>query len=239
MSGPRPRQVVLVAAILLAATPMALILVALAAPLLGARVVGAGYYSVPSGSMKPAILPGDRVMTARMSGEPARGQVVVYRHPGSGHTHIARVIGLPGERVAVENGVPSVDGAPAEHRPAPDFVEPFVFADRILPMCQGQPRAGDPCVKAALVEAWPDAAPFTVLDVGKTRGDILPPTEVPAAHVFLLGDNRDNALDSRFPLDLGGLGFVPVANVFGRVTRVHYSLGPGGPRTERTWLAVE
>lgn len=169
--------------------PILIILAFALALLLKTFVVQAFY--IPSGSMEPTLMPGDRVLVNKILYHPARGDVVVFEdpHPGaqqdrgvvSGFLHwlseglgfarpvnedfIKRVIGLPGETVELRDGKLYVDGK--------RIAEPYL---------QGRPDTRD-----------------------------YGPVTVPDDALFVLGDNRLNSNDSRF-----GLGFVPVSKVIGK-----------------------
>ncbi len=75
------------------------------------------------------------------------------------------------------------------------------------------------CLYPAFLETLPGGPSFTVLDqVPNGPADDFPETIVPAAHVFLMGDNRDDSLDSRFQPFEGGIGLVPIDHLVGRAT---------------------
>lgn len=189
-------------------------------------------YYIPSESMVPTLEIGDRVAALkfpfgysrfslvggdylpRFPGEsgripaamPARGDVVVFRHPHSGEDMIKRVIGLPGDRVAVRAGRLWLNGAEV----------PLAEAGRWTY------RAGEGDVVAvrAFRETLPGAEPHTILirDRRSSMGDMAEQV-VPEGRLFMLGDNRDNSLDSRF----AAMGFVPVENLIGRADAILYS----------------
>ena len=73
------------------------------------------------------------------------------------------------------------------------------------------------CLYPAYRETLPGGPSYAVLDqVDNPRADDFPPVKVPAGHVFMMGDNRDDSLDSRFSPAEGGIGLVPVENLVGR-----------------------
>ncbi|MBA3544223.1 MAG: signal peptidase I, partial [Chthoniobacterales bacterium] len=86
-------------------------------------------------------------------------------------------------------------------------------------------RAGRPqCLIATFRESLPGGPSFTVLDqIADGAADDFAPVRVPAGHIFLMGDNRDDSLDSRFTPAVGGIGMVPVENVIGRALVTFWS----------------
>jgi signal peptidase I len=79
------------------------------------------------------------------------------------------------------------------------------------------------CVFPAYRETLPGGASYTVLDQTSSEADDFGPVKVPAGHVFLMGDNRDDSLDSRFPAEVGGIGMVPIENLIGRAMVTFWS----------------
>jgi signal peptidase I len=89
----------------------------------------------------------------------------------------------------------------------------------------GQTDRGEPaCLYPVYREALPDGRTYQVIDqVSNPRVDEIAPIRIPAGHVFLVGDNRDDSLDSRFTVREGGIGFVPVENLIGRASFIFWS----------------
>ena len=200
-------------------------------------------FSIPSGSMLPTLYIGDYVMVAKwpygysrysfpfgfpsfdgriLERVPKRGDVVVFRHPGDDTDLIKRVIGLPGDTVEVRDGGVILNGKPLEREPLPRVKmrispnSPCKVVPPATPLIEAG-KAASYCVYPAYRETLPGGPGYTVLDqVDRADADHRPATKVPAGHVFLMGDNRDDSLDSRYSPAEGGIGFVPVERLIGR-----------------------
>lgn len=194
--------------------------------LLASRAVWEPFF-VPSGSMKPTLLVGDYFAALKGDVPPARGDVIVFRHPVSGQILVKRVIGLPGDTVALTDGVVSVNGTPLAQTPDGTFDE--VMGQQgplgLLPRCaNGAVGQGATCRKTRLAETLPSGRRYAILDIERGAQDNAPMITVPAGNLFLLGDNRDNSADSRIAQAAGGLGLVPMTNVIGRARLVLFSV---------------
>jgi signal peptidase I len=210
------------------------ILVALGAVLI-VRTVVAEPYRVPSGSMIPTLLVGDQLLASKYAygwgkyalpiGElpdfsgrlfdkvPDRGDVVVFRLPREpSETYVKRVIGLPGDRIQLRDGRLYINDVVVPRRSLGAFEE----------------RVGGFTVPATrYVETLPNGREYEIIEISDT--DRLDDTEafiVPDRHYFMLGDNRDNSLDSRVAANKGGVGFVPEENLVARVDRLLFSRDP-------------
>lgn len=164
--------------------------------------------------------------TRLFGGEPERGDVVVFRHPVTGHDYIKRLIGLPGDKVQMRSGVPYINGAPVKHTPDGVFEEMSEpqGPERRFPGCENGPVGeGGICVKSRTIETLPNGKSYGVLNIGSTSGDNTGVYTVPAGHYFFMGDNRDNSLDSRVAPQARGVGFVPYENLIGRADRIMFS----------------
>jgi signal peptidase I len=193
-------------------------------------------FNIPSGSMKPTLLVGDYLFVSKfaygysrhslpfslplINGRifaqlPERGDVAVFKLPSDNRTdYIKRIIGLPGDRIQVRKGILYVNDEPAERVRIEDFRD------------DDGSSTGE---VARYRESLPDGGrSFTVLDVS-TRGalDNTPVYEVPEGHVFAMGDNRDNSMDSRVP----NVGFIPIENLIGRAEIIFFSTNG----TARLW----
>ena len=209
-------------------------------------------FYIPSESMMPVLLKGDRLVVSkypygwswvspsfhilphwqgRLLGRmPARGDIVIVTPPGQSDDYIKRVIGLPGDTIAVRGGRLILNGqpVPAEKRPAA-----MVPVDANVPcgmeFAGSRVQAGGRayCRLPLIRETLPGGASYDTIDLGETLGDDFPAVRVPADHVFLMGDNRDRSADSRFslgPPENGLGGPVPWENIGGRAEFITFSL---------------
>jgi signal peptidase I len=207
-------------------------------------------FSIPSGSMLPTLYIGDYVMVAKwpygysrfsfpfgfpafegriLERAPKRGDVVVFRHPSENSDLIKRVIGLPGDSIELREGMLVLNGKPITRQALPRFKLP-VSANtpcKVVPPATAMVErtgGGAVCVYPAYRETLPGGPSYTVLDqVDRGPADNRPPVTVPDGHVFLMGDNRDDSLDSRFSPTAGGVGFVPIERLVGRAMMTFWS----------------
>ena len=196
------------------------------------RTAVADWNPIPSGSMRPTLLEGDVVWVNRLAydlkvpltdvslavlGEPKRGDVVTFSSPADGTRLIKRLIALPGDTVELRDEVLLVNGQAAEYTNPSQVKEAVgdglvVDATRATEVLAGSART---------VQVLPRLA------AKRSFG----PVTVPANHYFMLGDNRDNSLDSRY------IGFVSRELLIGRAERIVVSANITGnwlPRIERT-----
>jgi signal peptidase I len=184
-----------------------LVLVALFAWPAGGLLIG--YYrlmAVRSDSMTPTLARGDRfVAVMRRPDELRRGDIVLV-DAGARGIWVKRVAGLPGDRVEVVAGILHLNGRPV----APRFVREDIVAH--------DPVRGSRARRFA--EQFPgEAEPHEIYDAGSSPGDDMPEQTIAPGHVFLLGDNRDDSMDSRWSSvghgSVLGLGQVPLDRVLG------------------------
>ncbi len=196
-------------------------------------------FNIPSESMQPRLLIGDYLIVnkaaygwtrhslpfswplipGRILGRtPARGDVVVFKHPIDGVDYIKRVIGLPGDRVQVVDGVVRINDRPVPRRRIADLVIPATpnmvaasFGNPCFRPVFEEMRGGTlHCRYPRYAETLPGGARYPVLDLTVSDADTTGVYEVPAGSLFLMGDNRDRSFDSRFPASVGGgIGIVP------------------------------
>ncbi len=203
---------------------------------------------IPSGSMKDTLLIGDFLFVNKMAygyskhscpfsmcpfegrilaSEPTRGDVVVFRHPVNGSDFIKRLIGLPGDRIQMKNGVLFINEQPVKLEDVGTFDE--VFAKQgplgLLPRCENAPVGeGGTCTKSRQIETLPNGVSHAILNINKNGfADNTAEFTVPAGEYFFMGDNRDNSQDSRFAKANGGVGYVPAEYLIGRADRIMFS----------------
>lgn len=190
-------------------------------------------FTIPSSSMEPGLVTGDYIVVSksaygwslaspsirlplapgRLFGrDPARGDVVVFRLPRDPkQVWIKRVIGLPGDRVQVLGGTVRVNGRPLWQMPlAPthDLDSP----ERIV---------------VPTLERQPDGRTYPTYDGGPgSPADDTPVIIVPNGAYLVMGDNRDNSLDGRFPREIG-VGMLPAENLLGKAEVIVASWRPG------------
>lgn len=206
-------------------------------------------FSIPSGSMLPTLYIGDYLIVAKwpygysrysfplglpaFSGRilahvPRRGDVVVFRHPSEDSDLVKRVIGLPGDTVELRGGELILNGRPVPRQALAPYRLPISANTpcRVVPPAEPSviQRAGQAyCLFPAYRETLPGGPSYTVLDQTATQADDFGPVKVPADHLFLMGDNRDDSLDSRFPSEDGGVGMLPIENLIGRAAVTFWS----------------
>ena len=226
---------------------------------LAAKAAIAEPFYVPSGSMEPTLLIGDELLATKfpygystaslpaildlpsspriLGALPKRGDVVVFRWPGDrSQVWVKRVIGLPGDRIAMRGGQVVINGEPAQ-----------LVRDGLGEM---ESESGTQTPTQRLIETLPGGRQHAIFKiVAREPLDNMPEVTVPAGHLFVMGDNRDNSADSRVPVNAGGVGLLPVTDLVGRVDAVvgSWDLGmqsqpvwtwPSGLRLSRFFSAV-
>ena len=214
-------------------------------------------FSIPSGSMLPTMAIGDYLFVSKwpygvsrfsfpgqipsFSGRifgnlPERGDVVIFKRPDAiGADWVKRVIGLPGDTVAMRGGVLILNGraVPKQNVGSVDM--------RISPNSPCRLAASSPsCPYPAYRDTLPNGRAYLTLDqVQGGPGDEFAPITIPADRLFLMGDNRDDSLDSRFTLDQGGVGLVPVDRLVGRAAFAVWSTdGSASYWKPWTWISA-
>ena len=210
-------------------------------------------FYIPSESMMPALLKGDRLVVTkypygwswvspsfhifphwdgRLLGKmPERGDIVIVTPPGQSDDYIKRVIGLPGDTIEVRDGRLVINGTPITSERRPPAMVPvdanvpcgIEFSGFQVQQADGKLYCRLPIVR----ETLPNGVTYDTIDLGEGAGDNYGPITVPADHLFLMGDNRDRSADSRFslgPPENGLGGPVPWENIGGRAEFITFSL---------------
>jgi signal peptidase I len=195
-------------------------------------------FSIPSGSMRPTLLEGDYLFVTKWAygysrhsfpfspdlfsgriwgAEAKRGDVVVFKYPPNPSLdYIKRVVGLPGDRIQMIDGVLHINGVPVKREKTGQIDNPDITEEN---------RPVD-----VYRETLPNDVTFDTLDL--TPNGVSDNTRefvVPEGHYFMMGDNRDNSADSRV------FGFVPAENLVGRANIIFFSIG-GGYSPLQIWM---
>jgi len=177
--------------------------------------------TVTGNDMAPALQAGDRLLANRLETTPRRGDLVLFEHPTEGRLMIRRVVGIPGDKIAVVGEVPQLDGKPARRK-----VQREVTLSDLL---EGQRKE----LKMSLVEEELAGARYLVLKDPRRRSHDVKAQTLSGAY-YVLADNRNHGTDSR------NFGPVPAAKLRAVVTR-RLTAGPGsllgeGPR--KGWIPL-
>jgi signal peptidase I len=208
------------------------------------RVIFFQPFTIPSDSMEPALKVGDYIIVSKwdygwsrhslpfapplfhgriLEHQAKRGDIVVFKLPrDTKQVYVKRVIGVPGDRIQVKRGQVFINDKPIVQTrmgQATDPDEPDVVVDQLR-------------------EARPDGKTYITFDRGQGHdGDNTGVYVVPKGHYFMMGDNRDNSLDSRWPAAQGGVDFVPAENLVGKA-RFILASWKGGASIFKPWTWV-
>jgi signal peptidase I len=207
-------------------------------------------FNIPSSSLMPTLLIGDYVLVSKypygfshfslpasldlapesmpgrlFASQPKRGDVIVFKLPRDGKTdYIKRLIGLPGDKVQMIHGRLYINGTIVQRTPLPPYSALGHF--------------GRPIDVPHYEETLPGGVKHEIIEMDGDEGywDNTPVYEVPPGNYFMLGDNRDNSLDSRLASEQEGVGFVPFDNLLGRAEMIFFSIDNGEETQDKsTW----
>ena len=212
-------------------------------------------FYIPSESMMPGLLTGDRLVVTkypygyswvspsfhifphwqgRLFGRlPERGDIVIVTPPGTRTDYIKRVIGLPGDIVRMVDGTLIINGQPVKRESRPPAMIPIDVnspcgSDHDPALYNYRVKGSDGkmyCRVPVVRETMPGGRSYETVELGRSTEDNFGPIRIPADHLWLMGDNRDDSADSRVPELSGGLGGpVPWENIGGRAEFITFSL---------------
>jgi signal peptidase I len=209
-------------------------------------------FYIPSESMMPVLLKGDRLVVSkypygwswvspsfhilpesdgRLFGSlPDRGDIVIVTPPGQKSDYIKRVVGLPGDTIEMIDGQLILNGVPVEREERPAAMIPIddnvpCFPDEFMEARVTGPDGQPYCRLPIFRETLPNGVHYDTIDMGYSEVDDFASVTVPPEHVFLMGDNRDKSADSRVAIERQGLGGpVPYENIGGRAEFITFSL---------------
>ncbi|MBO80008.1 signal peptidase I [Citromicrobium bathyomarinum] len=211
------------------------------------RTFAFSLFTIPSESMMPRLMPGDTIAAKKwpygyssnslpfdlplipgrwFAHQPQRGDIVIFKHPVDHTDYVKRVIGLPGDEVELRGGYVILNGQTLSQSATDDAIVPVTpnnpcgWGGRE----EARPAGGVDCRYTRNREYLPSGVSYDVIDYGATEQDDWGPRTVPAGTMFLLGDNRDNSMDSRFPaVPGGGIGFVSQDKLVGQAGSILWS----------------
>ena len=205
-------------------------------------------FNIPSGSMKPNLLVGDFIFVSKysygfskhslpfsiplipgkiFSNTPERGDVVVFKTPENNRTdYIKRVIGLPGDKIEIKNGIIFINGSEILRKKLNDFIDTDNDTNN---------------KRVRMYNEYFFNKEINILDI--TDNGIADNTQlfnVPENHFFVMGDNRDNSQDSRY---IKSVGFIPFDNLVGRAELIFFSwnwrkIGQKNCKTSIEWERI-
>ncbi|HJV81056.1 signal peptidase I [Noviherbaspirillum sp.] len=206
--------------------------------MIAVRSAVADWYGVPSGSMYPTLMIGDRIIADRLAydlkipftdvivkhiADPKRGDIVTFSSPESGDRLVKRVVGLPGDIVEMRGEQLIINGEKATYAAADGNV-----ATQLSPDYSGR--------QLVLNERLPDNEHPIIVMPERAAARSFGPVTVPEGQYLMLGDNRDASKDSRY------IGFVKRELITGRVKHVAFSLDTGKyylPRSDRVGVSLQ
>ena len=223
-------------------------------------------FYIPSQSMMPNLLVGDRLVVSKypygynwssisfhlwprgdwrvFAATPEYGDIVIPVHPERDEDYIKRVVALPGDRIAVSNGQIVLNGKPVPQEVVPEVEIPVDVnspcLERDYPgLREAGADGGEVCRLPTYRETMPNGVSYDIVDHMEVRLDNMDEILVPEGHVFVLGDNRDHSADSRASVIEQGLGGpVPLENIGGRAEFITFSLDGTAGWNPISWFAA-
>ncbi len=191
----------------------------------------ADWSHVPTGSMKPTLMEGDRILVDKLAydlrfpflhwrmktwGDPERGDIVIFPSPETEELYVKRVIGLPGDSIAMKNNQLIINEKPLQYK---------LDEKNIAAVLNKDDKAG-----FVVVEEQLQGRPHSIMvsRLYRSGASNYGKKVIPEGQYMVLGDNRDNSKDSRF------IGFIERERIRGRATKVIISLN-----SDDYWLPRE
>ena len=193
------------------------------------RSAVADWYSVPTGSMKPTIQEGDRIIVNKIAYDvrfpftdvslfsiatPKRGEIIVFESEAANLRLIKRVIGLPGDLVEMKNELIRINGKPLPYKYSQSHINQDDSAE----------------ITTSIEKVGNIHHSINIDNFASTQLSNFAPVKVPAGHYLVLGDNRRHSADSRV------YGFVPHHELRGKATAIAFSVDYANyylPRADR------
>lgn len=161
-------------------------------------------FYVPATSMMNTVIPGDRLFARRFSGDPKRGQIIVFQYPGDSTYYLGRIVGMPNETLEMRDTAVYINTNRRVNEQK--VLVRYPFAE------------GDPLIEVSTEGKGRYRVFYSInRDVRDYVSDTAGPHKIPAGHYFVMADNRDDSEDSRYR------GPVPRELIWGEAFMIYYS----------------